>query len=90
MNYVLRVFYIVKCLSIFAREIMSDEMEDEVVQRMECMEFHGIKYDVELIVNTDVMTIQVESGETCEQWIGKFDASCKSCASYSGHCYSQN
>ena len=58
---------------------MSDEMEDEVFQRMECIEFHGIKYDVELIVNTDVMTIQVESCETCEQWIGKFDGSCKSC-----------
>ena len=41
------------------------------------LNFSGVNYDIEFSVEDDVLTVHVENCKTREEWIGKYDASCK-------------
>ena len=52
--------------------------EEESFQGHTSVEFRGIKHDVELSVqNDELLIIQIENSSTFDQWIGKYDVSCK-------------
>jgi len=53
---------------------MSEEEEEGAIERMETIEFHGVQYDVMVTVDEDVLTVEVESCKTFDQWCGKYDA----------------